>query len=629
MTTGITAATTAASALVGLAVNSYAEYEQLVGGVETLFKDSSDVVMQYAANAYQTAGLSANDYMSTVTSFSASLLQGLGGDTEQAAEIANLAITDMSDNANKMGTDMEAIQNAYQGFAKQNYTMLDNLKLGYGGTQAEMVRLINDSGILEEKIESMDGVTFDQMIQAIHVVQTEMGITGTTALEASTTIEGSLNSAKAAWANLLVGIADDSQDFDTLLGNFVDGVVMAAGNLIPRIETSITGVGNLIEKLLPVIVNEIPGVINDILPELLESGINMVQSILSGIEQNLPQIMEGAMLVVNQLLSAFLEMLPQLIQLGAQVILQLILGISESLPTLIPAIVEAVLTIVDTLIDNIDLLVDAAIQLAMGLSEGLISALPILIEKAPEIIMKLADAIVENAPKLLEAAYEILMKLNEGLNTYLPQLLAAIPGLIISLVNKFLSLASKFLEVGKKIISELKDAMVKKWEEVKGSVPGWIKGLIQNFMNMVSGFTEIGSNIVRGIWNGISAGWDWLIGNVKNLASNLLNAAKDTLGIHSPSREFAYLGRMCTAGFEEGIDGLMDPDGISRNVSASLGSIRASVEGTAIGRSPAGFKQVINVNREISTPDELARAVRVESRLGLIKGVGAWTPEFA
>ena len=272
---------------------------------------------------------------------------------------------------------------------------------------------------------------------------------------------------------------------------------------------------------------------------------------------------------------------------------------------------------------------DAAIQLIAGLAEGLIAALPILIEKAPEIIIKLVDAIVENAPKLLEAAYEILTKLNEGLDTYLPQLLAAIPDLVVALVNKFLSLASKFIEIGKKYISEIKDAIVNKWEEVKGAVPGWINDLIQNFMNMVSGFSEIGSNIVHGIWNGISAGWDWLIGNVKNLASSLLDAAKSTLGIHSPSREFAYLGRMCTAGFEEGIDGLMNPDGISRNVSASLGSIRASVEGTATGRSYAGYTQVINVNREISTPDELARAVRVESRLGLIRGEGAWTPRLA
>lgn len=600
-----------------------------MGGVETLFMDSSDIVMQYAANAYQTAGLSANNYMSTVTSFSASLLQGLGGDTEQAAEIANLAITDMSDNANKMGTDMEAIQNAYQGFAKQNYTMLDNLKLGYGGTQAEMVRLINDSGILEEKIDSMDGITFDQMIQAIHVVQTEMGITGTTALEASTTIEGSLNSAKAAWSNLLVGIADDSQDFDTLVENFVDSVVTAADNLIPRIETSITGLGNLIEKLLPVIVEEIPGIVNDILPELVESGINMIRSILNGIEQNLPQIMEGALLIVNQLISAFLEMLPQLLDIGVQIILQLILGIGEALPTLIPAIVEAVLLITETLIDNIDLLVDAAIQLISGLAEGFIAALPILIEKAPEIIIKLVDALIENTPKLLEAAFEILKKLEEGLNTYLPQLLAVIPQLNAAMVNKFLSLAGKFMEIGRKYISQIKDAIVNKWEELKGSVPEWVNSLIQNFMNMISGFSEIGSNIVHGIWNGISAGWDWLIGNVKNLASSLLDAAKSTLGIHSPSREFAYLGRMCTAGFEEGINGLMDPDGISRNVSASLGSIRANMEGTSTGGNYGTYTQVVNVNREISTPDELARALRVESRLGLIRGYGPWAPGLA
>lgn len=605
-----------------------------MGGVETLFNSSTELfgtaanrVLTNANLAYKTAGLSANAYMDTVTSFSASLLQSLEGDTQASVDKADMAITDMSDNANKMGTSMESIQNAYQGFAKQNYIMLDNLKLGYGGTKEEMERLLEDA-------TALSGIEYDinsyaDIVDAIHVVQTEMGITGTTAREASTTIEGSLNSAKAAWSNLLVGIADDNQDFDKLVENFVDSVVTAADNLIPRIETSITGLGNLIEKLLPVIVEEIPGIVNDILPELVESGINMIQSILNGIEQNLPQIMEGALLIVNQLISAFLEMLPQLLDIGVQIILQLILGIGEALPTLIPAIVEAVLLITETLIENIDLLVDAAIQLISGLAEGLIAALPILIEKAPEIIIKLVDAIVENAPKLLEAAYEILTKLNEGLETYLPQLLAAIPDLVIALVNKFLSLASKFIEIGKKFISQIKDAIVNKWEELKGFVPEWVNSLIQNFVNMISGFSEIGSNIVHGIWNGISAGWDWLIGNVKNLASSLLDAAKSTLGIHSPSREFAYLGRMCTAGFEEGISGLMDPDGISRNVSASLGSIRANMEGTSTGGNYGTYTQVVNVNREISTPDELARALRVESRLGLIRGYGPWAPGLA
>ena len=186
------------------AVGNYAEYEQLVGGVETLFKDSSGKLIQYAEGAYKTAGLSANDYMSTATSFAASLIQGLGGDTAKAVEITNLAITDMSDNANKMGTDMESIQNAYQGFAKQNYTMLDNLKLGYGGTQEEMIRLINDSGILNEEISSLDGITFDQMIAAIHAIQDNLGITGTTAAEAGSTIQGSWGSIQSGYRKLIL-----------------------------------------------------------------------------------------------------------------------------------------------------------------------------------------------------------------------------------------------------------------------------------------------------------------------------------------------------------------------------------------------------------------------------------------
>lgn len=622
---GVTAAATATGALITNAVKSYAEYEQLVGGVETLFQNSSDLVMEYAANAYQTAGLSANAYMETVTSFSASLLQGLGGDTEQAAEIANLAITDMSDNANKMGTDMEAIQNAYQGFAKQNYTMLDNLKLGYGGTQSEMIRLINDSGILEEKISSLDGISFDQMIQAIHAVQENMGITGTTALEASTTIEGSLNSAKAAWSNLVVGIADDTQDFDTLVNNFVESVVTAAGNILPRVETAITGIGKLIEELLPVIVQEIPTLINDVLPQLLDSGINMITVILDGIQQNLPQIMEGAMLIINQLLTAFLDNLPQLLDMGMQIILQLILGISESLPTLIPAIVDTMLTITETLIDNIDLLIDAAIQLITGLAEGLIAALPVLIEKGPEIIIKLVDAIIENVPKLLEAAYEILKKLEEGMNTYLPQLLAAIPQLVISLNNKFMGLASKFLEVGEKYISKIKDAIKNKWEDIKNSVSGWVSDLIQKFMDKMSEWRGIGDNIVNGIWDGISSGWDWLIEHISGLASDLVKKVKSILKINSPSKEFAYIGRMCVAGFDEGIENLMNPANITKDINASLSTLQMNASGTAAvsGKTPGigSFNQTLNIYQPVQSPDEVARAVRIESRYGLMTGI--------
>lgn len=245
---------------------SYAQYEQLVGGVETLFKDSAKTVQDYAAQAYKTAGMSANAYMETVTGFSASLLQGLGGDTEKAAQIADMAIRDMSDNANKMGTSMESIQYAYQGFAKQNFTMLDNLKLGYGGTQAEMARLINETGVMGKAFkataENVKSVPFDKMIEAIHKVQENMGITGTTAKEASSTIEGSVNSMKASWQNLLTAVADNNADMGKAVNEFVDSAVTAGKNVVPRIRQIIDGiktmVGSLITEVFPKLKKEIP-----------------------------------------------------------------------------------------------------------------------------------------------------------------------------------------------------------------------------------------------------------------------------------------------------------------------------------------------------------------------------------
>ena len=239
--------------VIGGAVDAYADYEQLVGGVETLFKGSASKVQKYAKESFKTTGLSANQYMETVTSFSASLLQGLDGNTEIAAELANTAITDMADNANKMGTDISAIQNAYQGFAKQNYTMLDNLKLGYGGTASEMVRLVNDSGILENKIENLDGITFDQLVMAIHKIQEEMGITGTTAKEAAETISGSKASLAAAWQDLLSTSGGQSdEEFFASLENFKTSFSAYMENFIPSLLLSINSSGSIAEAIYAV-----------------------------------------------------------------------------------------------------------------------------------------------------------------------------------------------------------------------------------------------------------------------------------------------------------------------------------------------------------------------------------------
>ncbi len=329
---------TATAAMTGLAVGAvvavtkasveqYAQYEQLTGGVETLFKDSSDLVIQYASNAYKTAGLSSNEYMDTITSFSASLLQGLGGDTQKAAEIGNMAVEDMSDNANKMGTDMTMIQQTYQSLARGNYAMLDNLKLGYGGTKSEMERLLADA----EKISGIhyDMSNFADVIQAIHVVQNEMGITGTTAKEAMSTIEGSLNMTKAAWNNLLTGMADDNADFDTLVDNLVESLSALGENLLPRIGIALNGVGQLIDTLLPVIIDKIPGMIESALPGILDSATNIMSGIGQAIMESLPTIAELGVNVIETLLQGLTEAMPSIASTGTEVVTILLTGFNS------------------------------------------------------------------------------------------------------------------------------------------------------------------------------------------------------------------------------------------------------------------------------------------------------------
>ena len=292
----VSAGVAGVAALTKMGVEGYAQYEQLMGGVETLFKDSAYTVLNYADEAYKTAGMSANQYMETVTSFSASLLQSLGGDTAKAAEVADRAIIDMSDNANKMGTSMEMIQNAYQGFAKGNYTMLDNLKLGYGGTQEEMKRLIADAAKMTD-VQKELGITVDassmsfgNVVNAISVMQESMGIAGTTAREASTTIEGSLNMMKGAWENLVVGMADEYANIDYLIGNFVESTATAAKNLLPRIEQTLIGIGQLITALAPIIAEALPKLVEAVLPALLTAGVSLITAIVKGVITTLPAL---------------------------------------------------------------------------------------------------------------------------------------------------------------------------------------------------------------------------------------------------------------------------------------------------------------------------------------------------
>ncbi len=566
-----------ASGLVNLgkeAIKNYADYEQLVGGVETLFKDSANVVEEYANNAYKTAGLSANEYMETVTSFSASLLQSLDGDTAKVAEVSNMAVTDMADNANKMGTNISMIQSAYQGFAKQNYTMLDNLKLGYGGTKTEMERLLADA-------EKISGVKYDiknlnDVYQAIHVIQKEMDISGysteqlqeklknmslteaeltkvakdmgisyedamkkmkdgtlttkdaqallgTTAREASVTISGSANAMKSAWQNLLTGIADDNANFESLIGNFVDSILTFADNIVPRIEATMDGLVNLIL-----------GVADTLLPKVLDIAVNLVQNLVTGISNNIGSLMSAINQVITTVLNALISMLPQILQTGIQIIVSLITGIAQQLPTLIPQIVEAVILMVDTLIDNIDLIIDAGIQLIIGLADGLIQALPILIDKIPVIIDKLINAIIENLPKIIEMGITLIIKLGEGLIKAIPQLISKVPQIITSLLNAITGGGfSKMLQAGKDLLNKVKDGIA----------------------SGISKIADVGKNLVQGLWNGINNAKDWVLGKIKGFGKSILNGIKSFFGIHSPSTVFKdEIGSNLALGIGEGFE---------------------------------------------------------------------------
>lgn len=567
------------------AVQSYAQYEQLVGGVDTLFGDASKKVQEYANNAYKTSGMSANQYMETVTSFSASLISSLDGDTEKASEVANRAIIDMSDNANKMGTDISMIQNAYQGFAKQNYTMLDNLKLGYGGTKTEMERLIADASKMTDVQEKL-GITitegdmsFANIANAISVVQKNMGIMGSTALEADGTISGSTGSMKASWQNLVTGIADDNANFEVLVDNFVTSIVGKDGeggfitNMLPRIQTALNGIVKMVvsltDTLLPQIVvigtdliTNLVASINDNLPALLSSAEIILNTLINGIFSLLPTLIPVAISLIETLVSSILENLPMILEAGIQMLVALAQGIAFMLPDLIPLAINAVLNLVETLLDNIDLIIDAGMMLIMSLADGLLIALPSLIDKIPVIIDKSIMALTNNAPKLIEMGIELTVKLATGLIKAIPQLIAKIPQIISSLVSGFTKYKSKL--------------------------------------------GEVGTNLIKGLWNGIEDAGAWLRDKISGFFGGVVDSIKDFFGIHSPSTLFKNeIGKNLALGVGEGFSDTM------ADVTADMQGAIPTEFDTSVNMSGTSSPYSFNMENIINAFEKALKNVKV------------------
>lgn len=517
------AAATAVTALVSKSVGAFADYEQLTGGVETLFgaggrsveeyaqsvgKSVSDVqgkydslmsaqnvVLENANKAYMTAGMSANEYMDTVTGFSASLISSLGGDTNKAADYANSALVDMSDNANKMGTDMESIKNAYQGFAKQNYTMLDNLKLGYGGTQEEMKRLLSDA----EKLtgQRYDISSFADITQAIHAIQTQMDITGTTAKEASTTISGSWGSLKAAFQNVLVGLTTGGDMFDQSLDALINTAVTFGQNIIPAIKGALSGVGYLIEGLAPVIGETIPPLINDLAPTLANSAVSLISSLVNGLTQNATQFSECLSNIIIVAVAGISTVVPQLLDAASKIVSNLMQGLTNSMPQIVNGAVTLIEGLVNGLVNNIPLLIMGAVQLVTSLANGLIENLPRIIDAGVNLITGIVSASYSMMPQIIQNGMQLVVNLAVGLVRAIPQLIAALPRITGAIVKGFKSV--NWFDLGLQLIKSI-------WEGIK----------------------SIGSEM----WNGVKEKTSELWGGVKNVVSEKLNNIKSTYDAH-------------------------------------------------------------------------------------------------
>ena len=517
------AAATAVTALVSKSVGAFADYEQLTGGVETLFgaggrsveeyaqsvgKSVSDiqgkydslmsaqnVVLENANKAYMTAGMSANEYMDTVTGFSASLISSLGGDTNKAADYANSALVDMSDNANKMGTDMESIKNAYQGFAKQNYTMLDNLKLGYGGTQEEMKRLLSDA----EKLtgQRYDISSFADITQAIHAIQTQMDITGTTAKEASTTISGSWGSLKAAFQNVLVGLTTGGDMFDQSLDALINTAVTFGQNIIPAIKGALSGIGYLIEGLAPVIGETIPPLINDLAPTLANSAVSLISSLVNGLTQSATQFSECLSNMIIVAVAGISSVVPQLLDAASKIVSNLMQGLTNSMPQIVNGAVTLIEGLVDGLVDNVPLLVMGAVQLVASLANGLIANLPRIIDAGVNLITGIVSASYSMMPQIIQNGMQLVVNLAVGLVRAIPQLIAALPRITGAIVKGFKSV--NWFDLGLQLIKSI-------WEGIK----------------------SIGSEM----WNGVKEKTSELWGGVKNVVSEKLNNIKSAYDAH-------------------------------------------------------------------------------------------------
>lgn len=620
---GFTALAGAVTAIGGAALSAYADYEQLVGGVDTLFGSASQTLQGYAAEAYKTCGMSANQYMTQATSFAASLVSSCSGDVAKAADYANMAMGDMSDNVNKMGSDMTDVQNAYQGFAKQNYTMLDNLKLGYGGTQAEMKRLIADANKLRQEQGKNADLTIDSyadVVEAIHTVQENMGITGTTAKEAATTISGSIGMAKAAWENFITGLGRDDVDFSQLTQQLLESIDAVATNVAPRVAQ----IGQGIITAFPVVLSGLGAVLAPIVSEALStawniavnalagigihlpsvdssqmlSGINaamdaakllltdpaaflekgnqLVQSVGSGIRAGVPKIVSEGLNVLTSLSQAFLTGFPQIVSMGGQLVLSLVQGLMDSLPSLIEQGPQIVSNIANGISAAAGVLLDTGLQIIVAIGTGLVNAVPTLLANIPQILQAVWDAFV--AYQWVTLGGTLVTSIGEGISALGSQIPTKLKGFFDQAVNhagEFVSnMAAKGLQAGSDFLLNIAANL----SQMPGRVAGWFYEIIFNAAGLVSSLGAKASAAGQGFLSGIQGGFNAAVSFVASIPGRVVGAIGDLGGLLVNS------GRSLINGFVSGIQSAIG--GALSTVSGAVSQIRSFFPFSPAKRGP-------------------------------------------
>lgn len=629
-----------------------ADLEQSIGGIETLFKESADQVIANAKRAYQTAGMSANDYMELTTGFSASLLSSLGNDTAKAADVADMAMTDMSDNANKMGTNMEDIKNAYQGFAKQNYTMLDNLKLGYGGTQNEMKRLLEDA-------RKITGVTYDidnlaDVYQAIHVIQGELDITGTTAKEAASTISGSLNAMKAAYQNVMGNLAlgeDIGPSLNALKETTVtfvrDNLLPAAVNVVSALPTALVslaaqlaapmlhagvqavlslaaGLTSAIPELLREATKALEGIVNAIItgvPALINAGMLLLNGLAQGLLEAVPELLAALPGIVDNLTTTLAAFLPQFIS----AVNLLVMGVVQALPTAIQQIVAVLPTLIDSLINVLLTLMPEIVDAGLALLSALVTDLPEIISAVaaaiPEIVDAIVNAILSSIPLLIDAGIQLLTMLVGNLPAIINGIVSALPTIINSIVNAVLGSIPLLIRSGIQLFVALVSNLPAIISGVVAAVPQIIDAIVGGFAGGFDAMANIGLNLIKGIWSGISDAAAWLKSKIAGFFGGVVDSIRDFFGIHSPSRLMAGIGKNMALGIGVGWEDTF-PD-IAEDITDSV-KLDFDAGPVNCGRDPnqSGSVSVVqNIYSKAQTAADLMREAKWEQERAVMMGV--------